>query len=132
MHFKSRFKITLISYRPIQIPVRSILDKRLQPFRINWNGHGSCREVSPQGSIDRKYNSYNFFSKLLLFHFVFQQNAKQKSNFPQIGRLVTKDTAFVCLKRASLYFKGMPTSIEFNDGIFFQINSVRIIVVPCF
>lgn len=26
----------------------------------------------------------------------------------------------------------MPTSIEFNEGIFFQINSVRIIVVPCF
>ena len=44
--------------------------------------------------------------------------------------MVMRNISVFCLQRIALYFKVMPTSIDFCKGIFLHVIPVRIIV-PC-
>ena len=76
----------------------------------------------------RNYNSYKFSYKFTLIPFLScHRNQKQKSNFQQVGGLVTSNSFAFCF-RVALYLKGMPNSIDFYKRIFLHFIPVRIIV----
>ena len=58
----------------------------------------------------------------------FLRKQKQKSNFQQV--LVARNISTFSVKRAALYFRAMPNSIDFYKAIFLHVILIRIIV-PC-
>ena len=79
---------------------------------------------------NRNYNSYKFSTKLLLSSFCrFLQTKNKNHDFSKFGN----EKYFCCLViiagRVALYFKAMPSSINFYKGIFLPVISVRIIVL---
>ena len=80
---------------------------------------------------NRNYNSYRFSYKLVFILFLsFLSNQQQESGFQQVGGLGTRNNPVFCLKRAALYFKAIPNSVDFHKGIFLHIISFRSIIVP--
>ena len=72
---------------------------------------------------NHNYNSYRFSYKFAFILFSsFLTDQKQESGFQQVGGLVTKNIyVFVYI----LYFKAMPSSIDFYKGIFLYVTPVH-------
>ena len=60
----------------------------------------------------------------------FLRKQKQKSNFQQVVGLVARNISTFSVKRAALYFRTMPNSIDFYKATFLHVILIRIIV-PC-
>ena len=58
----------------------------------------------------------------------FLTNQKQESGFQQVGGLVTRNISAFCLQRVALYFRAIPSSIDFSKGIFLNVIPARIVV----
>ena len=58
----------------------------------------------------------------------FLTNQKPESGFQQVGGLVMGNISVFYLKRVAVYFNAMPNSIDFYEGIFLHVITVRIIV----
>ena len=73
----------------------------------------------------------NIVTNLLLsIFFSFLTNQKQEYGFQQVGGLVRKNIFVFCLQPVALYFKTIPNSVDFCEGIFLHVIPVRIIF-PC-
>ena len=60
------------------------------------------------------YSPYKFIYKFALVTlFSIRKNQKQESFSRQVGGLVTRNISGFCLKQVTLYFKGMPNSVDF-------------------
>ena len=71
---------------------------------------------------NRNYNSYKLCYKFaFILFFSFLTNQKQESGFQQV-------VGASGLLRVALYFKAIPISIDFYEGIFLHVIPVRIIV----
>ena len=55
-------------------------------------------------------------------------NQEQESGFQQVGGLVTRNISAFCLQRVALYFRAIPSSIDFSKGIFLNVIPARIVV----
>ena len=61
-----------------------------------------------------------------MFFLFLLTNQKQESGFQQVGGLVTRNISVFCLQRVALYFKAIPSSIDFYKEIFLHVIPVRV------